>query len=82
MIGPRGMDPAQDAIVQFIQHKLHYPNGGTGSDAKQRLPLRSQWRLNAELADESTKWLYWLARGKGWTDDLKFKLPPGRSFCV
>ena len=38
LIGLRGMDPAQDAIVQFIQHKLHYPNGGTGSEAKQRLP--------------------------------------------
>ena len=52
----RAMDTAEDVIVQFVEHEMHYPNGAGG---RLRLLPRSQWRFKAEFSDGSTRWMLW-----------------------
>jgi hypothetical protein len=52
----RAMDTAEDVIVQFVEHEMHYPNGAGG---RLRLLPRREWRFKAEFSDGSTKWMLW-----------------------
>ncbi len=52
------MDTAEDVIVRFIDHDMHYPQGRGSKNSRKVLP-RSEWRFRAEFSDGSTKWMLW-----------------------
>jgi hypothetical protein len=56
----RAMDTAEDVILRFVRHEMHYPNNSSG---RLRLlpPSRNEWRFQAEFSDGSTskQWMLW-----------------------
>ena len=76
-------DTAEDVIVRFIDHDMHYPQGkgSHGKNSRKLLP-RSEWRFMAEFSDGSTKWMLWPEANKmaaldEYAFQCKLKLPPG-----
>jgi hypothetical protein len=77
----RAMDTAEDVIVKFIDHDMHYPAGKGGKASRKLLP-RSEWRFEAQFTDESTKWMLWpeanrMAALDEYAAQCKLKLPAG-----
>ena len=77
----RAMDTAEDVIVRFIDHDMHYPQGKGSKNSRKLLP-RSEWRFEAEFGDGSTKWMLWPEANKmaaldEYAAQCKLKLPPG-----
>ena len=77
----RAMDTAEDVIVRFIDHDMHYPQGRGSKNSRKLLP-RSEWRFMAEFSDGSTKWMLWPEANKmaaldEYAAQCKLKLPPG-----
>jgi hypothetical protein len=52
----RAMDTAEDVIVRFVRHEMHYPNNSSG---RLRLLPRNEWRFEAEFSDGSKQWTLW-----------------------
>jgi hypothetical protein len=76
----RAMDTAEDVIVRFIDHDMHYPQGRGSKNSRKLLP-RSEWRFMAEFSDGSTKWMLWPEANKmaaldEYAAQCKLKLPP------
>ena len=59
----RAMDTAEDAIVKFIDHDMHYPAGKGGKASRKLLP-RSEWRFEAKFTDDSAHQVDALAGGE------------------
>jgi hypothetical protein len=81
----RAMDTAEDVIVKFIDHDMHYPAGKGGKASRKLLP-RSEWRFEAQFTDGSTKWMLWpearaqanrMAALDEYAAQCKLKLPAG-----
>ncbi len=77
----RATDTAEDVIVRFIDHDMHYPQGKGSKNSRKLLP-RSEWRFEAEFSDGGTKWMLWPEANKMAALDeyaarCKLKLPPG-----
>ena len=81
------MDTAEDVIVRFIDHDMHYPQGRGSKNSRKLLP-RSEWRFEAEFSDGSTKWMLWPEANKMAALDeysmqpteCELKLPQGQNF--
>jgi hypothetical protein len=79
----RAMDTAEDVIVKFIDHDMHYPAGNLkGGKASRKLLPRSEWRFEAQFTDGSTKWMLWpeanrMAALDEYAAQCKLKLPAG-----
>jgi hypothetical protein len=61
----RAMDTAEDVIVRFIDHDMHYPQGKGSKNSRKLLP-RSEWRFEAASEFEQ-RWQHQvdaLARGE------------------
>ncbi len=74
------IDTAEDVIVQFIDHDMHYPAGKGGKASRKLLP--SEWRFEAQFTDGSTKWMLWpeanrMAALDEYAAQCKLKLPAG-----
>ena len=52
----RAMHTAEDVIVQFTGHEMHYPGNSSG---RLRLLPRNEWRVEAEFSDGSRQWMLW-----------------------
>ena len=73
----RAMDTAEDLIVRFVQHEMHYPNNSSG---RLRLLPRNEWRFEAEFSDGSKQWMLWpeakqMAALDTYATEHKLKLP-------
>jgi len=73
----RAMDTAEDLIVRFVQHEMHYPNKSSG---RLRLLPRNEWRFEAEFSDGSKQWMLWpeakqMAALDTYATEHKLKLP-------
>jgi hypothetical protein len=54
LVDLRAMDTAEDVILRFVRHEMHYPNNSSG-----RLRLLLQYRLkyrNADLIEPAKPW--------------------------
>jgi hypothetical protein len=66
LVDLRAMDTAEDVIVRFVRHEMHYPNNSSG---RLRLLPRNEWRLkrNSAMGLSSgccglrlSRWLRWI----------------------
>ena len=46
LVDLRAMDTAEDVIVHFVRHEMHYQSNSSG---RLRLLPRNEWRFEAEL---------------------------------
>ena len=80
----RAMDTAEDVIVRFIDHDMHYPQGKGSKNSRKLLP-RSEWRFEAEFSDGSTNGCYgqrrtrWL-RSTSMQPSVSSSFPQGKVF--
>jgi hypothetical protein len=78
------MDTAEDVIVRFIDHDMHYPQGKGSKNSRKLLP-RSEWRFEAEFSDGSTNGCYgqrrtrWL-RSTSMQPSVSSSFPQGKVF--
>ena len=73
----RAMDTAEDLIVRFVRHEMHYPKNSSG---RLRLLPRNEWRFEAEFSDGSKQWMLWaeakqMAALDTYAAEQKLKLP-------
>ena len=73
----RAMDTAEDLIVRFVRHEMHYPKNSSG---RLRLLPRNEWRFEAEFSDGSKQWMLWpeakqMAALDTYATEHKLKLP-------
>ncbi len=83
LVNLRAMDTAEDVIVRFVRHEMHYPNKSSG---RLRLPVlpRNEWRFEAEFSDGSKQWMLWAEAKQMTALDIyaaehKLKLPAATS---
>ena len=80
----KAMDTAEDVIVRFIDHDMHYPQGKGSKNSRKLLP-RSEWRFEAEFSDGSTNGCYgqrrtrWL-RSTSMQPSVSSSFPQGKVF--
>ena len=58
LVDLRAMDTAEEVIVRFVRHEMHYPNSSSGRLRLLRVP-RNEWRFEAEFSDGSKQWMLW-----------------------
>ena len=56
LVDLRAMDTAEDVMVRFVRHEMHYPNHPSG---RLRLLPGNEWRFEAESGDGSKQWMLW-----------------------
>ncbi len=81
LVDLRAMDTAEDVIVRFVRHEMHYPNNHDSSGRLRLLP-RNEWRFEAasEFSDGSRQWMLWaeakqMAALDTYAAEHKLKLP-------
>ncbi len=79
LVDLRAMDAAEDVIVRFVRHEMHYPNNSSG---RLRLLPPNEWRFEAEFSDRdgSKQWMLWaeakqMAALDTYAAEHKLKLP-------
>ena len=79
----RWIHTAEDVIVRFVRHEMHYPNTGNSSGRLRRtlrLLPRNERRFEAEFSDGSKQWMLWaevkqMAALDTYAAEHKLKLP-------
>ena len=80
LVDLRAMDAAEDVIVRFVRHEMHYPSNSESSGRLRLLP-RNEWRFEAEFSDGSRQWMLWAeakqmaALDSTYAAEHKLKLP-------
>jgi hypothetical protein len=77
LVDLRAMDTAEDVIVRFVRHEMHYPSNSSG---RLRLLPRNEWRFEAQFSDGSKQWMLWaeakqMAALDTYAAEHKLKLP-------